>query len=493
VPSAGSTPGAQDLIATVLDVDSFVSWDEPIAVPDDIDPSYAEDLDRARVRAGTDEAVLTGCGTIDGLPVAVIVSEFRFLAGSVGVACGNRIEKAVRRATAEQLPLIAAPASGGTRMQEGTIAFVQMVRITAAITDHKTAGLAYLVYLRHPTTGGVFASWGSLGHVTVAAPGALVGFLGPKVFEALNGVPFPDGVQRAENLAAHGIIDAVVAVDALADLAARTLRIVQSDPDPVSAPERPSARAGSAWESVLLTRDPDRLGIRQLLRFGASDLIPLSGTLEGEQQPGVVTGFARLGGVSCVVAGHDREAQPRQRGIGPAALRRVRRCIRLAGELRLPLLTVIDTAGASLSRQAEEGGLSSEIARCLSDLLKLEAPVVAVLLGEGAGGGALALLPADRIVAVQNAWLAPLPPEGASAILHHGDVSFAPALAEAQGISASRLADAGMVDVLVPETGDIPALAATLSAEIAAALSAAAAEPAGDRSRRRSERFGRAG
>ena len=93
-------------------------------------------------------------------------------------------------------------------MQEGTAAFVQMVRISAAIAAHKKAGLPYLVYLRHPTTGGVMASWGSLGHVTVAEPGALVGFLGPRVYEALYGRPFPEGVQTSENLYAHGLIDA---------------------------------------------------------------------------------------------------------------------------------------------------------------------------------------------------------------------------------------------------------------------------------------------
>ena len=117
----------------------------------------------------------------------------RFLAGSIGVAAGERLVRAVERATAERLPLLAAPASGGTRMQEGTVAFLQMVKVAAAITDHKAAGLPYLVYLRHPTTGGVLASWGSLGHVTAAEPGALIGFLGPRVHEALYGEEFPAG------------------------------------------------------------------------------------------------------------------------------------------------------------------------------------------------------------------------------------------------------------------------------------------------------------
>ena len=139
----------------------------------------------------------------------MLVCEFGFLGGSIGVAAGDRLTMAIRRATAERLPLLALPTSGGTRMQEGTTAFLQMVRITAAVTDHKAARLPYLVYLRHPTTGGVFASWGSLGHVTFAEPGALIGFSGPRVYEALYGDPFPAGVQTSENLYACGLIDAV--------------------------------------------------------------------------------------------------------------------------------------------------------------------------------------------------------------------------------------------------------------------------------------------
>ena len=151
-------------------------------------------------------------------------------------------------------------------MQEGTPAFVQMVRISAAVATHKSAGLPYLVYLRHPTTGGVMASWGSLGHITVAEPEALVGFLGPRVFEALYGEPFPEGVQTSENLFAHGIVDAVVPPDEIGDVLDRALKMLspgavepvddpvdEDDPrrrrvgrdHPVAAP-RPSRRAPAA-------------------------------------------------------------------------------------------------------------------------------------------------------------------------------------------------------------------------------------------------------
>lgn len=139
--------------------------------------------------------------------------------------------------------------------------------------------------------------------------------------------------------------------------------------------------------------------------------------------------------------------------MGPGALREARRGMRLAVELGLPLLTVIDTPGAALSPEAEEGGLAGEIARSLADLVSLEAPTLCLMLGQGNGGGALALLPADRVVAAQHAWLSPLPPEGASAIVHR-DTDHAPEMARAQRIRAVDLREAGVVDRIIAEHPD---------------------------------------
>ena len=154
--------------------------------------------------------------------------------------------------------------------------------------------------------------------------------------------------------------------------------------------------------------------MRRLLRTAATDVVGLSGTGAGEKDPGLLLALARFGGAPCVVLGQDRRGQSMTAPLGPAALREARRGMHLAEELRLPLVTLIDTPGAALSREAEEGGLAGEIARCLQDLVMLKAPTLAVLLGQGTGGGALALVPADRVLAAANGWLGPLPPEGAS-------------------------------------------------------------------------------
>lgn len=463
---------AVDLIDLVADAGTWQSWDVAPAEPT-IDPGYRAELDRARHSSGVDEAVLTGSAAIHGRRVAAVVGEFSFLAGSIGLAASARLLAAIERATRERLPLLAAPASAGTRIQEGAVAFVQMANITRAITEHRSAGLPYLVFLRDPTVGGVFASWGSLGHVTVAEPGALIGFTGPRVFEALHGQPFPPGVQVAENLLAHGLIDGVVEPPQLPAAAARVLDVLaaaplRAVPDEIS---RGLPTARPAWEVVTRSRDPGRPGVRALLRQGASCVTPLRGTGEGESDESLILALARFGAAPAVLVGHDRAAELNGQAIGPAALRTARRGMRLAAELRLPLVTVIDTAGAAMSRQAEEGGLAGEIARCLADMVTLPSPTLAVLLGQGTGGAALALLPADRVVAAENSWLSPLPPEGASAIRYRTGARAAE-MAEKLGITADALFRDGVVDRFVPEPGDTAAEPGPFLHAVSAAIEA---------------------
>jgi acyl-CoA carboxylase subunit beta len=462
---------ANELLELALDDGSFVCWDEaPVDVA--TDPSYRAELEQAAARSGVDEAVITGEGRIRDRRVAVIACEFGFLAGSIGVAAAERLVVAIERATAEGLPLLAAPASGGTRMQEGTVAFLTMVKISAAIAAHKAAGLPYLVYLRHPTTGGVLASWGSLGHVTVAEPGSLIGFLGPRVYETLHGEAFPEGVQLAENLYAKGLIDAVRPPEELALLADRALNVLMAPREgvPVERPQPTEELADvPAWTSIEISRRDDRPGVRQLLRRAATEVVPLNGTGEGESDPGLLLALVKFGAAPCVLLGQDRRGQTARTPLGPGALREARRGMRLAAELNLPLVTVIDTPGAALSQEAEERGLAGEIARCLAELVTLQAPTMSVLLGQGTGGGALALVPADRVIAAQHGWLSPLPPEGASAIVHR-TTARAPELAAEQGVRSLDLLREGIVDQVVAERPDAAEEPGEFCARMGAAL-----------------------
>ncbi|MGZ8713260.1 MAG: carboxyl transferase domain-containing protein [Mycobacterium sp.] len=496
--------GALELRDAVLDTGSFRSWDSTPPVVERSE-AYQRELDAAAAKTGLDESVLTGEGTVCGRRVALVVCEFDFLAGSIGVAAAERITTAVARATAERLPLVASPSSGGTRMQEGTVAFLQMVKITAAVELHKRAHLPYLVYLRHPTTGGVFASWGSLGHVTAAEPGALIGFLGPRVYEHLYGEPFPADVQTAENLERHGVIDGVVPLDAVRSTLDRTLKVLADPPEPPPPPpEAGQIPDVPAWESVVASRRPDRPGVGYLLRHGTSERVLLSGTGRGEDATTLLA-LARFGGQPAVVLGQQRvlggpgsipgRSAPALR-VGPAALREARRGMALAAGLKLPLVLVIDTAGPALTVEAEQDGLAGEIARCLADLVTLDTQTVSVLLGQGSGGPALAMVPADRVLAALHGWLAPLPPEGASAIVFR-DTEHAPEMAAAQGIRSADLLSSGIVDAIVPESPDAAdeplAFTRRLSATIATELHSLRSMPDSDRLAARLARYRRIG
>jgi acetyl-CoA carboxylase carboxyl transferase beta subunit len=455
--SGGRSADAREFIDLLVDRGSWRAWDSPAVDPVDPGTAYGRQLAAAREKSGFDESVVTGEGLLYGRPVAIVASEMSFLGGSIGVTSAERLTTAVERATRERLPLIAVTASGGMRMQEGTVGFLQMVKLSASVTRHRRRHLPYLAYLRNPTTGGVFASWGSLGHLTMAEPGALIGFAGPRVHEEMVGGAMPGGVQVAENLVRVGVLDGVVEPGTFRESAATALSVMCGPG--TGAPSQAALSllqeevpAGvPAWESVERSRRADRPGLRELLALAAADVTWLNGSGEGDSDSALVLVLARFGEARCVLLGHDRRGHPP--AIGPAGLRIARRGMKLAEELTLPLVTVVDTPGAAISRESEEGALSGEIARCLSGLIFLESPTVSVLLGEGAGGAALALLPCDRVLCSEHAWLAPLAPEAAGALLYRSG-GHAAELAELQRVRSADLLADGIVDQVLPECPD---------------------------------------
>jgi acetyl-CoA carboxylase carboxyl transferase subunit beta len=457
---------AWERAALVVDEGSVEVWDDDVVSGDplafaDVRP-YRERLEEAAERTGMRESVLTGRATVAGRPVALVAAEFGFLGGSIGVATGERIARAFERALEERLPLVALPASGGSRMQEGTLALVQMAKLAAAARALRDGGLPYVVCLTDPTTGGVLASWGSLGTVTFALPDARLGFAGPRVVELLTGAPLPDGVQTAESLLAHGHLDAVVPPHELRRAVASVLAVTPPGRDLCHSavahrqlddkgPARAAGGARNAWESLRFARDRARPGVSELLAAHATDVTELRGDRAGHpDDPGCLLALARFAGRSVVVVGQRRRADGSPPALGPAGYRKARRGMALAAELRLPLVTVVDTPGAELSAAAEHGGVAGEIARCLAEMAALPVPTVALLVGEGGSGGALALLVADRVVCVEHASLGVIAPEGASAILYR-DLDHAPELAATQGGASWQLAEAGIADAVVPE------------------------------------------
>lgn len=205
------------------------------------------------------------------------------------------------------------------------------------------------------------------------------------------------------------------------------------------------------------------------MREDVNDIVGDDGTIHlrgtGAGRRALSLAITRLGGRACVVIAHDRRAELEGRRLGPHDLRDAQRAVRLAEELRLPLVTMIDTVGAALTDDAENGGLAAEIAECAATLGGASVPSVSVLIGEGAGGGAMALFPAARRLALPAAWFSPLPPEGSSQLLN-GSPARAAEVAELQRIGSRWLLEDGVIDEIVPDVDGIPAaVAAALRAQ----------------------------
>jgi acetyl-CoA carboxylase carboxyl transferase subunit beta len=206
--------GAEARLKSFFDGGKF----ESLAVPEvPVDPlkfrdekRYVDRLKEARAKTGMNDAILTGFGTLDGLPVVAAVQDFSFMGGSLGMAAGEAIVTGILRAVELKIPYILFVSSGGARMQEGILSLMQMPRTTVAVQRLREAKLPYIVILTNPTTGGVTASYAMLGDIHIAEPGALIGFAGPRVIEQTIREKLPDGFQRSEYLLQHGMIDMVV-------------------------------------------------------------------------------------------------------------------------------------------------------------------------------------------------------------------------------------------------------------------------------------------
>lgn len=191
---------------------------------------YIDRLKDYRARTGLDDTIINALGNIEGLPVSVIIHEFGFMGGSLGMAAGEAIVKGFETAIAQRRPVVLFSASGGARMQEGVLSLMQLPRTTVAVEMLKEAGLPYIVVLTNPTTGGVSASYAMLGDVHIAEPGAMIGFAGARVIEQTIREKLPERFQTAEYLMEHGMVDMVVSRLEMKATIARVLRMMLKQP-----------------------------------------------------------------------------------------------------------------------------------------------------------------------------------------------------------------------------------------------------------------------
>lgn len=390
------------------------------------------------------EPVSAASGTCGGLPAEATAFDFSVLGGSMGVVAGEVIARAFERAIKRRAAVIALTASGGARMQEGMPALVQMAKTVVARDALAAAGLPFIAYLRNPTTGGVYASFGSLADLVWAEPRAMIGFAGPRVAATVTGKPLPAGSHTAEFALDHGLIDAIIDPQRLGKSLRHAVRTLLGADE--AAPVAPPADAGRAtpagWTSA---RDPQRPTGAGFARAIVDGIVEIRGDRAGADDGGVVCAVGRLSGRRVAVVALNRTHPT------PAGYRKAQRLIALAGRLKLPLVTFIDTPGADPSSESEAAGIAHAIASTFKAVLAHPAPVVAVVTGEGGSGGALALAVADHLLICEGAIFSVIAPEAAAAILRRDDVE---GVAKDLKLTSGDLQGFGIADNVIGDSPD---------------------------------------
>lgn len=455
---------AYERIRMTVDEDSFEEWEKDMEFVNPLEfRGYEEKVKSLKEKTGLSEAVVTGKASIEGNPAVIAVCDGRFLMASMGQVVGEKITRAVERATKEQLPVIIFACSGGARMQEGIVSLMQMAKTAAALKRHSDAGLLYVSVLTDPTTGGVTASFAMLGDVILAEPKALIGFAGPRVIEQTIGEKLPKGFQRSEFLLEHGFIDRIVERKETRTVLGNILQMHHTAQNPVIQKpvqtvekERQSVQEKDAWERVTISRKNDRPVGQDYIRILFSDFLEFHGDRCYGDDPAIIGGIARFAGIPVTVIAQAKGKSTKENvahhfGMpSPEGYRKALRLMKQAEKFKRPILLFVDTPGAFCGIEAEERGQGEAIARNLFEMSSMKVPVLSVVIGEGGSGGALALAVADEVWMLENAIYSVLSPEGFASILWK-DSKRASEAAEVMKLTAADLKKLGVIEAVIAE------------------------------------------
>ena len=492
-------------IEMIADEGSFEEWgmdlDGMDGPPDPLQfKGYSEKIKKLREQTGLKEAVVTGRVKINGTQAVIGVCDGRFMMASMGYAVGEKITRAVERATNEKLPVILFTCSGGARMQEGIISLMQMEKTSAALKRHSDAGLLYVTVLTDPTTGGVTASFAMLGDIIIAEPQALIGFAGPRVIEQTIGEKLPEGFQRAEFLLEHGFVDQIVKRENMKPVLGRILKmhdhvhpdcrkgkeVRKSDrTEPVPKAGMTEKKAGkkaaeqepwsekslTAWERVCRSRSKERPVGKDYIDILFEDFVELHGDRYYRDDPAIIGGIAYFQGI-CVTVIAQAKGRTTKENLernfampSPEGYRKARRLMKQAEKFHRPVINFVDTPGAFCGMEAEERGQGEAIARNLFELSGLKVPVLSVVIGEGGSGGALALAVADEVWMLENSVYSVLSPEGFASILWK-DSSRSAEAAKMMKLTAADLKKLGVIERVFPEPQNFSVLTMKPTAEL---------------------------
>lgn len=406
--TASANETVRDLVDDFQPFENQARGDDPLGWP-----GYPEQLERARQRTGDEQSVTAGRASAGGQPCVLIVFNFAFMGGSMGEAEGERIAAAAELAMNERLALVTVLRSGGARMQEGMRSLIQMPRVAAHLARLAKAGIPHISVARHPTTGGVWASVGAGADVILAETGAAVAFAGSRIRDAPDDA---DELFTADGKLAHGFVDAALPTTELRERLALAVQLLapasRGETEPPPLPDALGNGApSSGWSQVRRARQPGRPYADDYLQSYFTDILEIRGDRVGGADSSVRCGFGRHGDRTIAFASQSGELT------SAAGYRTASRLVRLADNLRLPVLTLIDSPGADGSAASEAAGVGSAVAMLLQEIAAATVPILSVTIGQGGSGGSLALAAPDDLWITTDGYFSVINPESAATIL----------------------------------------------------------------------------
>ncbi|GHV84459.1 hypothetical protein AGMMS50230_00670 [Spirochaetia bacterium] len=486
--------GWQERLRFTADEGSFTEFDSAMNSENPIGfPGYREKIAELQRDCAAREAVVTGRCTILGCPAVICIMDSRFMMASMGSVTGEKITRAFEYGTEHRLPVIIFAASGGARMQEGIFSLMQMAKTSGAAAWHARAGQLYITVLTDPTTGGVTASFASLGDIIIAEPGVLIGFAGKRVIQDTIGCTLPDKFQSAEFVFDHGFVDTIVRRDELRPLLARLLRLHGKEA-PLTAVSsqgcdygpKPSIPKLNIVQRLELLRNLGRPTVHEYIPRIFKDFTEFHGDRYYGDDPAILGGIGTIGDIPVTliaqVRGRDIEELKRVNFSmpHPEGYRKALRLAKQAEKFHRPVICFIDTPGAYCGVGAEERGQGEAIARNLMEFMTLKIPIISVVLGEGGSGGALALGVCDELAMLENALYSVISPKGFASILWK-DAAREQEAAKLMKITAEDLESFGICNTIIGESEggaarDIDLTAKNLSAFLLETLKRLTAE-----------------
>lgn len=449
-------------IEMIADEGSFEEWEQGLSSDNPLKyKGYEEKLKALREKTNLDEAIIIGKASIHGSEAVIGVCDGRFMMASMGKVVGEKIARAVERATDLQLPVILFACSGGARMQEGIVSLMQMAKTSAALKRHSKAGQLYISVLTDPTTGGVTASFAMLGDIILAEPNALIGFAGPRVIEQTIGQKLPKGFQCAEFLLEHGFIDEIVEREKMKEVLSDILKLHEAgERVPCKGKRMEEAEIrneiASSWDRVQISRMKDRPVGSDYLNILFTDFIEFHGDRYFKDDKAIIGGVARFHGrpVTVIVQAKGKDTKENiERNFGmpsPEGYRKALRLMKQAEKFGRPVICLVDTPGAFCGLEAEERGQGEAIARNLFEMSDLGVPILSIVIGEGGSGGALAMAVADEVWMLENSIYSILSPEGFASILWK-DSKRAEEAAGVMKLTSKDLKELGIIEKIIPE------------------------------------------